>query len=818
MDVDRFLNAIQYDRDYRRQIVHVHRIPQKEAEFGTLRDPLHPLVQVALEAQGIERLYVHQVEAVEAIRRGEQVVVVTPTASGKTLCYHLPILERVAQDSRLKAFFLYPTKALAQDQLRGLLRFKELSPNLAFGAGTYDGDTPTATRTKLRDKANFILTNPDMLHSGILPNHARWGEFFTNLKYVVIDEVHTYRGVFGSNVSNVLRRLNRICAHYGSKPQFVCSSATIANPVELAEGLTGQMMTLVDHDGSPRGAKAFVLWNPPLIEDESMERRSPNVEAEQLMVSLVRDGIQTITFVRARVLAELIYRYCLEHLQRHGPRLANAIRAYRAGYLAEDRRKIERQLFSGELLGVVTTSALELGIDIGSLDACLLVGYPGTVASTWQRAGRVGRGEEEALVVLIAHNNPIDQYLVQHPTYFFGQTHENAIIDADNPHIMVGHLRCAASELPVERDDLKTFGEYAPAVIEILEDDRQVARQGERWVWTRRGGYPAGDINLRNMGDNTYTIVDETQGNQVIGSVDEISAFTQLHTEAVYLHNAETYFVNRLDLTQRVAYVQKADVDYYTQAVTEPNIRIDETELERDWRLSKLGFGQVTVTETVLMFRKIKFHSLDSIGFGNLDLPPIELETTALWIIPPLKTLNRVRDFKRIPAEGMLGIANVASLVVGLYVLCDSGDLGSVVDSSNTGSPTLFIYDKYPGGLGFAQKATDLVEEIMAASLELISECQCEDGCPSCVGLAHRTYTYHDADAEQRERIPDKEAALIILHEMLEREPYVPKPLKESAAEAAPGTVAEVPPPVKRLPENVELKLRKRLQGMKAKR
>lgn len=818
MDVDRFLDALRSSQDYRNQIVHVHRLPAKEAEYGTLTSPLHPLVETALRGQGIERLYTHQVESLEAVRQGEDVVVVTPTASGKTLCYHLPILEQLADTPGLKAVFLYPTKALAQDQLRGLSRFKSLSPDLKFDAGTYDGDTPTATRTKLRDRAHFILTNPDMLHAGILPNHSRWGAFFSALKYVVLDEVHTYRGIFGSNVANVMRRLNRICAHYGSHPQFICSSATIANPVQLTERLTGRKMTLVDHDGAPHGAKTFVLWNPPLLEDGTMQRRSPNREAERLMVALLREGVQTITFVRARVLAELIYRYCQEQLQRHSPRLANALRAYRSGYLPEERREIERQLFSGELLGVVATSALELGIDIGGLDASLLVGYPGTVAGTWQRAGRAGRGEEEALVVLIGYNNPIDQYLMQHPTYFFGQPHENAIVDPDNPLLMLGHLRCAASELPLTAADLHTFGEYAPAVVEILEEEKQVARQGDRWVWSHRGGYPAGDVNLRNIGDNTYTIVDETDGNRVIGTVDEISAFTQLHTEAVYMHNGETHFVNNLDLTQRVAYVEKADVDYYTQAVSETNIQINETELDRRWRISRLGFGQVTVTETVVMFRKIKFRSLDSIGFGNLKLPPLELGTTALWLIPPLETLHRVREFKRIPVEGLLGIANVAPLIVGLYVLCDPGDLGVVVDSGNTGSPTLFLYDKYPGGLGFAQKATDLVEQILSDCLDLIHKCPCEDGCPSCVGLSHRTYSYRDGEAEARERIPDKEAALIILHDLLQREPYFPKPLLHTPAERAADEPPLPPPPLKRLSETMERKVRNRLHSLKGKR
>lgn len=817
MDATRFLKAIEYDRDYRRQILHVEPIPAREAVYAEPAQPLKPEILAALSAAGIERLYAHQAESVDAVRAGRDVVVVTGTASGKTLCYNLPVLERWLENRPLKALYLYPTKALAQDQLRGLLRMKELHPALAFGAGTYDGDTPPETRTKLRDGANLILTNPDMLHSGILPSHPKWGEFFSNLEFVVLDEVHTYRGIFGSNVANVMRRLERICAHYGSHPRIIACSATIANPVELTERLTGREMTLIDRDGAPRGPRQLVFWNPPLVDEASMERYSPNVEAERLMVALIRERVQTITFVQARVLAELIYRYSQEALQRISPSLSKAVRAYRGGYLPQDRREIEQLLFSGELLGVVSTNALELGIDVGGLDACVIVGYPGSIASTWQRAGRAGRGDEEALVVLIARNNPIDQYLIHHHEYFLGQSPENAIIDPDNPHISVGHLRCAAMELPLKAEELRNFGEFAPAIVEILEDDKQLKRIRNEWYWSG-GGYPAADVNLRNIGDNTYTIVDTTSENQVIGSLDELSAFTQLHTEAIYLHEAETYFVQKLDLQERVAYVKKEDVDYFTQAITETKIRVDATEQQKRWRVSEVFFGDVTVTAAVIMFKKIKFHGMDSIGFGNLDLPPRELETVACWVVPPLAALHKVRDHGRVPTEGMLGIANVITQVVPLFVMCDFTDIGAVVDSSCTGTPTLFVYDKYPGGLGFAQKTYDMIEEVMQAGRALIAECPCERGCPSCVGSTHRTFSYVDADAESRERIPDKDAALIILHELLEMEPYVPKPLtpEEIAAGTSPG--AQPPPaPVKRLPTHVETKVRKQLQGMKGK-
>ncbi len=876
MNVAQFIDHIRTDPDYRGQIVHFQSIPPRPAVFGVLKQRLPRPLENALRHFGIEQLYTHQTQAIDAARAGQDIVVVTGTASGKTLCYNLPVLERILQIPRSRAFYIYPTKALSQDQLRGLLRFKESDPNMPFEAGVYDGDTPTPTRTTLRNKANVILTNPDMLHAGILPQHARWGTFFSNLQFVVVDEIHTYRGIFGSHVANVLRRLQRIAAHYGAKPQFICSSATIANPVELAERLTGRTgVKLVNNDGSPRGAKKFVFWNPPLLRTEeglgksyrptpppvnqptTMERRSPNTEAQWLMVRLIRERVPTITFVKARVLAELIFRYCQDELRRIAPSLANAIRAYRGGYLPEERREIERQLFNGELLGVTSTNALELGIDVGSLDACLLVGYPGSVSSTWQRAGRAGRRDSEALVVLIAQNNPIDQYLIHHADYFFGQSHENAIVDGGNPHILVGHLRCAAQELPLSPEDLKSFGDYAQAVAEILEENGHLRWTGGKFYFTQ-SGLAAADVNLRDIGDNTYTIVDTTNGNRTIGTLDEWSAYSQLHDQAVYLHNGETYFVDRLDLTEKVAYIHKAAVDYFTQALTETKIRVDEGELRREFPktedagrktqdASSVAFGSVTVTDTVMMFKKIKFHTLENIGYGNLKLPLVELPTQAAWMMPTPTAFACVKKFGRVPYEGMLGIANVITQVVPLVVICDPMDIGSVVDSANTGTLTLFVYDKYPGGLGFAHKSYERMEEILESSRQLIAECPCEDGCPSCVGSARRTYAYRAEDGEARERIPDKHAALIILHEMLGKEPYVPpgmteadvagweseapaepvgstdvspSPMRRPPQPSAPqvSSPASRPAPEKRLPASIEEKVREQVKRMQEKR
>ncbi|NMB12012.1 MAG: DEAD/DEAH box helicase [Firmicutes bacterium] len=817
MKVELFVQELLNGRDYRGQAVAVRRLPARKAIYGEPKDGILPELKVALTQMGIEQLYTHQATAVDTVRAGRNAVIVTSTASGKTICYNLPVLEALLQDPTSKALYVFPTKALAQDQLQGLLRWQSLIPSLPLAAGTYDGDTPRDLRRKLREQGNIILTNPDMLHGAILPHHPSWGHFFANLRFIVVDEIHTYRGIFGSNVANVLRRMGRICRHYRANPQFICCSATIANPTELAQQLTGQEMTLIDNDGSPKGQKHFLLWNPPILSD-GLERRSSNSEAKELMVRLLRQRIQTITFTRARVVAELIYRYVREELQKYGSGLASSVRAYRGGYLPEERRAIEKQLFSGELLGVSCTNALELGIDIGSLDACLIVGFPGTIASVWQQAGRAGRQTDDSLVVLIGHNNPIDQYLMQHPDYFFGQTPENAIIDPDNPYIVLGHLRAAAFELPIRVDEETDFGPLAPALLDILGEDRQLMYRGDRWFWTGRG-YPADDVNLRNMTENMYTIVDTTEGTSVIGSTDELSAFMQLHTEAIYIHEGDTYFVSELNLTEKVAYVHRAELDYYTQAITDRRVQVQEVEIEKEQVQAKVWFGEVSVTYITYMFKKIKFYGQDSIGFGKVSLPPSTLETCAFWLSPALDTLARVRQWGRNPQDGLLGIANVITAVLPLYAMCDSMDIGSVVDSSNTGVPTVFVFDRFPGGIGYAAKGYELIDEILEACLQLIKECSCSGGCPSCVGSPLPPYAATDPDSDVKGTIPDKEAALLILHDLLGKEPYVPIASPRGLMEPEVATASEViRPPSPPLPERVELRIRQQIQKLNAKK
>ncbi len=815
MDFGKLLDEIASAPGYQGQIVHIQSIPAREAVYGKLSAPLPAPIRESLQGLGIEQLYSHQTEAIEHLRSGHHTAIVTGTASGKTLCYNLPVIERLLANPKAKAFYLFPTKALAQDQVRGLRRLAEAHPETAslVRTGTYDGDTPAPTRRKLRREANVIMTNPDMLHQGILPYHSRWGSFFSDLEFIVVDEIHTYRGIFGSNVANVLRRLHRICRHYGASPTFVCCSATIANPGELAEHLIGAPVSVVDRDGSPRGPKRFVLWNPPhsVVDCDrpqskqgnaaghpTMERVSSNEEAHRLLVNLLRHKVQTIAFARTRIVAELLYRYTAESLESINPLLADSVRPYRGGYLPEERRDIERRLFSGELLGVTSTNALELGIDVGSLDASVIVGYPGTIASTWQQAGRAGRGGEESLVVLVAYNEPLDQYLMLRPEYLFGRSPEHAVVHPGNPYLLAGHLRCAAFELPLRGEELPTFGEQSPAIMEILKDIGQVSRIDDVWYWSNTE-YPAAQVALRTVSDDTYTIMDTSDANRVIGMVDSISAPEAVYPGGVYLHEGETYLVRRLDLEARAAYVERQQVDYYTQAVLDSSIRAGAVHAERDWSGGRLCYGDATVTWKTTAFKKIKFYTQENIGYSRLDLPAQHLETGSCWFVPPQDALSLVTRYGLKPLEGLAGIRNVAVNMLPLVAMCDRLDVGGIVDSGNFGAPTVFLYDRYPGGLGFAEKGYELFQPLMEECLATIRRCPCEEGCPSCVGLpVTQPAQQMDPDLGRGYPIPDKEAALVLLHRMLGREEYVPRkvPRSRRRTEASPGQASHPSRPV----------------------
>ena len=751
------------------ELVHLERLPARPASYGELESPLPDALRQVLDGQGISRLYSHQVRAIDLARAGANAVIATGTASGKSLAYNLPILERLLLEPTAIALYLFPTKALAQDQLRGLTRFAEGSPALrrALVAGTYDGDTPAQTRRRFREQANAILTTPDMLHQGILPYHSRWSRVFSNLRYVVVDEVHTYRGIFGSHVANVLRRLRRVARHYGSDPCFILSSATIRNPGDLAELLVGEDVKVVDEDGAPRGPKLFAFWNPRHAAGEGAGRASASIEAERILVALMRRGVQSIVFSKTRVSAELIYRYARERLGRDKDGLADRLSAYRGGYLPEERRAIERRLFEGDLRGVISTNALELGIDVGSLDAALLVGFPNTIASTWQQAGRAGRSQSPALALVIAYDDPIDQYLMRHPEHFFSQTPENAVLDPENPYVLASHLACAAYELPLTPDDESLFGDRATQIAALLEEEGTMKSLDGLRYWSS-ADYPAGKVNLRTISDDTFTILDQGEANAVLATVDAISAPELVYPEAIYLHDGDTYFVRELDMKQKIAYVERREVDYYTQPVLDTRLKLLDTRETRRWNECEVGLGTADVSWATVAMKKIRFRSLDAIGYHPLDLPRQNLETVALWIRPEESVRAAVRVKGLNPSEGLSGLRNLLITLLPLHVMCDRPDLGGILDSGNLGEQAIFLYDRYHGGLGYAERGYALVEDLMRAALHMVEECPCEIGCPSCVGLPIlRPAQQQDYDLHGGWPIPNKAATEALLRRLL---------------------------------------------------
>jgi DEAD/DEAH box helicase domain-containing protein len=774
MDVAALLERIKSRHDYGGQLEHVELLPARPGRFATPDRALPAAVEHVLSVRGIEQLYIHQVAALEAARAQEDWVMVTGTASGKTLCYNLPILEAVCDAPASRALYLYPTKALAQDQLKGLLELLAADDTLASNVhpGVFDGDTPTAQRRRIRSEANLVLSNPDMLHASILPYHPKWATFFSELKYVVIDEIHTYRGILGAHVSAVVRRLLRICRHYGSSPVFLATSATIGNPGELAGRLLGREVKVLDDDGSPRGRKYFAMWNPSPLGVDSLARRSANDDAVTWIEEAVQSEGQVLAFTRTRQAAELLRRYAREALEQlHSPH-AKKVRAYRGGYLPNERRAIEQDLFAGELRAVAATNALELGIDIGSLDVALLVNYPGTIASCWQQAGRSGRRHDESLAVLLAGNDPVDQYLLRHPDYFFSQTPEHAVVDPDNPYVLAKHLKSAAFELPLTPAEFTTFGPLAQPIVDALCEQEQLTQvDGE--YYHPGGQNPAVGVSLRHMSDNTFSIVQVSPGerrpaepeHQVIANVDSISAPELVYPEAVYLHNGETYLVRELDLNGKVAYVERRETDYYTQAVLESNVRIT-AQRASSWDISaaSVSYGDVDVSWQTVAFKKIKFSTRENIGLGPVDIPAQQLATTAMWLVPDDAIRAQMKAAGLRTSEGLVGVRNLAVVALPLVSMCDSRDLGGVVDSKNLGRPTVILYDRYPGGLGYTEKGFHRVQELLAVCREMVTGCPCEEGCPSCVGLPNlRPAIHSDPDLTRGHPMPNKQATQSLL-------------------------------------------------------
>jgi DEAD/DEAH box helicase domain-containing protein len=760
MDASEFIHYLLSLPDYSEQIVHIERIAHQSAAFGKLENPLHPALQARLESLGISALYSHQAEALNAVLAGKNVIISTASASGKSLCYQLATLQALLQDKTSRALYLFPTKALAQDQLRSLRQIlgdvKDLAHLLRPGAvATFDGDTPQDERANIRRQARVLLSNPDMLHLGILPNHQSWSRFLANLKYVVIDETHIYRGVFGSHVANVMRRLRRLCTFYGSNPQFICCSATIANPQEHGQNIVGLPFEAVTQDGSPHGEKFFAFWNPPVTDEAKTNRRSPNSESAFLLGQLVQKQIRSLAFVSTRRLAELIYLYAREQLR---DALKDKISPYRAGYLPEDRRRIEREFFEGELLGLVATTALELGINIGDLDATVLTGYPGSIASAWQQAGRSGRSTQSSLSFLVALQNPLDQYLMRNPDFFFSMNFDNAIINPANPYILKPHLLCAAWEKPVESGDEEFFGPDTDASLDELQQEGRLRKRQEKWHPAPTISYPAQDINIRSTSGQTYAVIDGREG-RLLETVEASVAFFLIYPGAIYLHQGDSYLIKELDLVRRIAWAEQCHVDYYTQTFEIHDIRILKTLQEKECRGVKVYFGDVDVSITVAGFKRRKQFTDELMTEELLNLPTQNFPTKALWFDLPQEAASKIAGAALDFHGGLHACEHAAIGILPLFALCDRNDIGGVSTPfhPDTGRAQIFIYDAHPGGIGITEKGFEIIADLWQATLKAVQECPCTDGCPSCV---------QSPKCGNNNQPLDKHAAIILLEHL----------------------------------------------------
>jgi DEAD/DEAH box helicase domain-containing protein len=735
-----------------------HHEPVRAADLGPFPEGVAPALIEALRGRGVESLYSHQSLAVAAVLRGENVVVATPTASGKTLVYNLPVLTALLAEPSARALYLFPTKALAHDQVA---EFDALAKAAGVGVAShaYDGDTPADARRAVRDGGRVVITNPDMLHAGILPHHDRWQGFFTGLRYVVIDEVHTYRGVFGSHVANVLRRLKRVAAHHGAKPVFILCSATIANPQAHAEKLLEAPVSAVTESGAPRGARTFYLYNPPIVDGARGIRGSYVQAARKITAALAKAEVPTIVFANSRLNVERLTRHLKEDIAEQGGD-PESVSGYRGGYLPEYRRAIEKGLRDGRIRTVVSTSALELGIDIGQLEACVLAGYPGSIASALQRAGRAGRRQGGATIVMVTRSEPADQYIAQNPAFLFGRSPEHARVEPNNLLIVADHIKCAAFELPFEADE--AFGEFGAEetreILEYMADQRVVHRGVRRWQWTG-GPYPANGIGLRSLAEGNFTVIDRAHQNVIVGEVDYHSAASTLYPQAIYIVGGETWQVMHLDWTGRRAEVLPVQVDYFTDAMTYGGVRIldrfDEVQTPR----AALGHGEVRVFEKVVGFKKIRFTTGENVGYGEVNLPENELHTTAFWV-RPLPALTRALGVPRHRLiDALEGLGEALKAVATVHLMCDGSDLGFAlvgvedaprieesdsvepvgrqaggVSTSPEDLPTLYIYERYPGGVGFHDALYEAAPALLKRLAMLLDNCHCEDGCPACVG------------------------------------------------------------------------------------
>lgn len=728
-NVDKLINNLKIDQGFLSNVTRWETIEPKEGVYADFPSSLDGRIVEKLKERGIGRLYSHQGQAVEAVLDGKSTVVVTPTASGKTLCYNLPVIDMILKNPQSRALYLFPTKALSQDQVSEL---HEIITSLGedIKTFTYDGDTSPAARQAIRNVGHIVVTNPDMLHKGILPHHTKWVKLFQNLKYVVIDEVHHYRGVFGSHLANVIRRLDRICRFYGSEPIFICSSATIKNPGELAERLTGKKITVIDKNGAPSGEKHFIIYNPPVVNKELGIRKSSILEAKRLGQRLIGSGIQTIVFAKSRVGVEVLLTYLKEGIKDILGR-SDSIRGYRGGYLPKERREIERGLREGKIKGIVGTNALELGIDIGQLEACIMVGYPGSISSTWQQSGRAGRRHGKALAIMIANSSPLDQYIAANPMYFFEVSPESGFINPDNLVILISHLKCAAFELPFKEGE--TFGSVEVVeILDFLAHEGVLVKGGSKYHWMA-DSFPAEEVSLRSASTENVVIIDITEEPKVIGEVDKFSAPMLIHEDAIYIHQGQQYQVEKYDYDNNKAYIREVNVDFFTDANLAVELKVLDVEGETGNKVV-INHGEVMVRANVTMFKKIKMNTHENIGWGPLKFPEMEFHTTAYWIsFSPEATHNITASQIE---SGLVGLGNVLTNIASLHLMCDVKDIKSVsqLKSPFNNMSTIYVYDNYPGGIGFSGELYKINRQLFKSAKDLIISCPCSSGCPSCVG------------------------------------------------------------------------------------
>ena len=732
MNTGQLLDYLKHNPDFASNVTHWQVMPARPAKYADYPDDFDPALRAVLESRGVKRLYSHQRRALDLAQAGKDFVVITPTASGKTMCYNLPVLSEILRDNESRALYLFPTKALSSDQVAELYEIIKAmdAPIKAF---TFDGDTPVSARKAIRQAGHIVVTNPDMLHAGILPHHTKWVKLFENLKYIVIDEIHAYRGIFGSNLANVIRRLKRICAFYGSHPQFICCSATIANPRELAERLTGRPMELIAESGAPTGEKHVIFYNPPVVNKQLNIRDSAIRQTFGISRLLLKNGVHSIVFARSRLMVEVLARR-LKDQCRNALGEAPNVRAYRGGYLPSLRHQIEQELRAGQVDIVVSTNALELGIDIGRLDVCVLCGYPGTIASTWQQAGRAGRRQGVSALIMVATSSPLDQYIIAHPEYFFSQPPEHALINPDNLYILLNHFKCAAYELPFE--DGEQFGdvEATPELLEYLCEQNILNHVGNRYYWTAEE-FPQAGISLRSASDQNFLIIDiSVPGKRrVIGEMDRFTVPMLLHQYAIYLHEGRQYQVEELDFDDKKAYVRAVDVDYYTDANLTVTMKVLDVFREKPGIMPKAA-GEVLVSSIVTLFKKMKLDTQENLGWGPVTLPELEMQTTACWWTLPDSIADK---YTREELQGaMVGISHIIEHIAPVFLMCSPRDIGVVyhVRDPFTNKPTLFLYDNCAGGVGLSDRVYEMDDELFKEARRMLMDCPCADGCPSCVG------------------------------------------------------------------------------------